>query len=153
MKKLTISTVALLVLLSEHVYASVACIELPPVDDFVCNTQGMFINCRLEVENGLLKVEIDQLRGSPPRVTPQEIFACIEKDKKAIQPVYNAAKSALKANKDGLTALKDLYAYWLSSLDMLIPSLNESKYQYKAKVSERESGLTERGNKLKVEAQ
>lgn len=133
---------AIMLLLSDSVLASGACKELPPADDFACNTQVTFTVCKLQVELGLLKA-----------VPPKDAFTCIEKNKDEIKPVYNTAKQALIDNKDATEALKELYSYWLSSMDALIPGVDERKFEYRQKLSERELGMKDRANRLKIESE
>ena len=134
--------IAITWLLSDSVLASGACKELPPANDFACNTQVTFTVCKLQVELGLLK-------GSPPN----EAFSCIEKYKEEIRPVYNSAKQGLIDNEDATEALKELYSYWLSSMDALIPSVDERKFEYRQKLSERELGMKDRANRLRIESE
>lgn len=128
--------------LSSPVFASGACKTLPAADDFVCNTYAAFQFCKLEVEIGLLK-------GS----SPSETFSCIDEEKMAIKPIYKTAKKALDGNEDATEALKDLYSYWLSSMDALIPDMNEKKLEYKYRLSAREDGINDRRNRLKIEVE
>lgn len=134
--------IAITWVLSGSVLASGACKELPPADDFACNAQVTFTVCKMQVELGLLK-------GSPPN----EAFSCIEKNKEEIKPVYNSAKQALIDDEDATEALKDLYSYWLSSIDAIIPGADERRLEYRQKLSERELGMKDRANRLKIESE
>jgi len=121
---------------------SVACKKgLAPAEDFACNANITFAICKL-------KAQIAELSGSY-----DEVSKCIAQWKKDIKPVYEAAKKKTATNPDASKALKDLYAYWLASMDALIPSPGETKGHYEAKLQERDQGIADRATKLTTEAE
>jgi hypothetical protein len=122
-------------------FGSVGCVELPPVDDFTCNVEATYALCSVTMQVALL----DSSRL-------QDALDCITKYKTEIKPVYNAAKKALSKNKEATNVLKDLYSYWLTSMDSLIPDPSELKIVYERRLSDRKLGIQERANRLKVEA-
>ena len=123
-------------------FASVACVDLPASDDFACNVEMTYALCSVTMQVALL----DSSRL-------QEALDCITKYKTEIKLVYNSAKKALSKNKQALEVLKDLYSYWLTSMDNIIPDPNELKIIYENRISERKLGIQERANKLKVESE
>jgi hypothetical protein len=123
------------------VYAENVCDPKDPVSDFACNSTATFVICKLKVELGLLK-------NSPVA----ETFACIDEYKQPMRSGFEKAKGELKRNKEAMSALKELYAYWLTSMDALSTDSEERQIDYKRRTQERAEGLKQRSNKLKIEA-
>lgn len=136
------ATALFIALMSHQAHASGSCKEIPPIDDFICNTNAKFVLCRLEVGLALLE--------SKNRPQAQK---CVEEGKEAIKPIYQTARRAIGRNAGAQAALKDLYSYWLTSMDSLWPDMGMRQYQYEAQLQKRQLGIDERGNKLRVEMQ
>ncbi len=105
--------------------------------------------CSMDVLIGILKVQVEQAGGE----RPGNIYggtACISDYRTQIVPFYSAARTKL-ANKEAAdAALKDAYAFWLSSMTGLVPK-DETMSEYKARVRQASTGLEERLNRLEVE--
>ncbi len=67
--------------------------------------------------------------------------------------LYQAAKAKLSKNPAALSALKDLYAYWQASMDLLVHSAGDTVTIYKFRTDERWKGLADRQSKLEIEIQ
>jgi len=85
-----------------------------------------------------------------------DTFGCVTEQKKAVKPYYDAARSFLANNQDGLCALKDAYGYWLTSADLLpdgvyMAPTHQNIEANRAQTEIRESGLKERLNRLALE--
>lgn len=98
-----------------------------------------------------------RINGPQAALPPSsDIHTCIRQQKNAVQPFYNFVAESLANNKEGLSLLKDAYAYWLTSVDMIAEGVailptDEDIERYKRRISEREKGVEDRLNRLMLE--
>lgn len=171
---LTLTVSLLLIHPIELVHANPFC-HVPEADRdsvaaFACKANEEFMTCYLLSELGYMQLEIhgkggtipEQSADIPPEfhniTSPEQyvnaVSACIQKSTATVDPLYKKAKSTLQqsGNKGALEALKDLYSYWMTSMNVEILTKSPgSPFLYSAQIQERKTGITERVNRLKVE--
>ncbi|CAM3447972.1 hypothetical protein [Parendozoicomonas haliclonae] len=103
-----------------------------------------FYTCQLLTETALL---MGEMKGSMDK----DAYSCVGKYKVKRKEEYKSVRELLKSSPDALTELKDLYAYWVSSFDVLIPESGDTKRGYKDKVSARSQGINDRSNRYLIE--
>ena len=87
-----------------------------------------------------------------------DLNGCVRDLILAVKQFYTQAKDSLRSNKDGLSALKDLYAAWLSYLDLLPHGLflvptSRNIDAFRADMEQSRRGLEDRKNRLRLELQ
>lgn len=129
---------------SSSTLASGLCKELPPVQDFLCNSKNSFEICSLKIENNLLK----------GLTADSGAFSCISEYKSVLKPLYNNAKKKLDGNSSATNALKKVYASWISSMGMLMSSdyLND-RNAYRKKIEGNRLEMTELITLLELEVE
>jgi hypothetical protein len=107
-----------------------------------CFTDGARLDwkmCRLVTELAIVQQSADPHRR------------CVTAAKAVVAPQYEAARRALANNKAGTDLLKDVYAYWLASLDNLLPKYEERSVVYRSRLAEEERTLEQKLNRLTLE--
>tara|TARA_Y100000780_G_scaffold230984_1_gene254538 strand:+ start:263 stop:679 length:417 start_codon:yes stop_codon:yes gene_type:complete len=71
-----------------------------------------------------------------------------------VKSMYKIAKEHLESegNNGGIEQLKNYYAYWKTSMEILMPESFESDTAYKDRISKRKMSLKDKGTLLEVEA-
>lgn len=77
--------------------------------------------------------------------------ACQSSAQDAMRPFYQAALKRLSKNRDGIAALKDAYAYWVSAIRGLTPAASEREADYQRRIAEYDQGLEQRLTRLEIE--
>lgn len=108
-----------------------------PVGKFVSDANFALVICRIKAETNAMKGMVD--------------YSCSHEQEEAIKPSYHAAAKSLAKNKVALGMLRDLYAYWITTITTVTPSIDELKIQYGARMKERETGVKERIDRLLLE--
>ena len=114
----------------------------PPdaIIDFNTTIRVQFVICNLEVKTAVL-------RGDRTKA-----YGCIDKAKQNAKRLFRDAKVRLANNRTALEALKDLYVYWLTSMDSLVVGdLSETERDYDKRILERLIGIIVRQNRLEIE--
>lgn len=93
---------------------------------------------------------------SQPLPEQPKIHECVKQQKGAVEPYYAAARAFLANNKDGLSALKDAYSYWLASVDQIpdgvyIVPTERNLDANRARRDDRKRGIEDRLNRLALE--
>ena len=145
--------------------------ERDAVAAFACKVDQDFMTCQLLSEMGYMQLEIRSMgqdvpasttEAVPPEfrniTTPEEyvkaVDSCIKKSSANVDPLFKTAKTQLQksGNSGALEALKDLYSYWMTSMNVQnLTKMPGSAILYNSQVNERKTGITERVNRLKVE--
>ena len=108
-----------------------------PVGALVSDMRFAMLMCEMQAATASLQGKLD--------------YSCRDEYLKSIKPVYAAAADSLAKNKPALGMLKDLYAYWITTITTINPSASELRVQYQARTKEREAGVNERINRLLLE--
>ncbi len=111
--------------------------QTTPVAKFISQVKFSFLSCHLKAETAAMKGTVDT--------------ECAEEQRKKIKPIYMSAAKSLQSNKAALSALKDLYSYWVGTITTLPPSADESRARYSARMKEKEAGLEQRILRLEIE--
>ena len=75
-------------------------------------------------------------------------FSFTKEHKGSLAGMYELARSSLAENGSDLHRLKDAHAFWLSSIDDLLPRSDEPTSAYEARLSERQFRFSVLANRL-----
>lgn len=153
---------ALVALFSSGAHAqALECGKLDPADCFASYIRNRLdLYCGFDVFNWQALAEVTYRMSGPTGAMPAkpDTLACVAQQKSAVKPYYDAARAFLanSNNKDGLSALKDAYSYWLTSADLLpdgvyMAPTHQNVEANRAQTESRERGLKERLNRLALE--
>lgn len=149
--------------------------ERDAVAAFACTAARRVLACALVGEIGGIGLE----RGRPvtqeeiqnhldkpsdilpkiPLITNREQYSdaindCIAESTAKVDPLFQKAKNQLQDvhNKEALVALKELYAYWITTMNAIFLTRNPGVSLFlDPQLDERIIGIFERSNRLKVE--
>jgi hypothetical protein len=110
-----------------------------PVECFTGTARLDWKMCRLVTELAIVQQNSDPHRR------------CVAAAKAVAATQFEAARRALANNKTGTDLLKDVYAYWLASLDNMLPKFEERNIAYRRRVAEEEQTLEHKLNRLNLE--
>ena len=114
--------------------------------EFLSMTRSPADNCHDHLERATPGPGSSGLMMSIDRVV-----ACINDEKGRIHPRFEAIRDSLEDKKELQTALKEYYAYWLSTMDAINPrsaSAYKSKQDWRRHLGERIQKLKEMANRI-----
>ena len=117
-------------------------------DCFLAQAKFSFTQCRTKYSQAM---RLAAISGRPNPQADDELAACIDSYKEQISPFYGAARSALAGKKDAEAALKEMYAYWLSSMASLPAQSGETERERERRLTERTAGIQDRASRVEVE--
>ena len=135
-------------------FSGVAVAGANPVQLFEEKASKNFTVCTAMISINMMSNEATkELRKYGDNSGKIKPYKC-EVHKEEIKRLYKTAKQHLKdkSNKDGLGELKKFYAYWLTTMDTVLPDSYESNNAYERRITKRGTELQDKANLLKIEA-
>lgn len=133
------------------------CGTVEPVQCYIDKVSSAAWKCAHDVDMWQISASLSYARsGSYDDSSRPDVFVCVRQVKAAVEPYYAGARDKLANNKDGLSALKDSYSYWLTGVDLIpdgayITPTRSRISDYQKQRSERDRGMRERLNRLNLE--
>lgn len=113
-----------------------------PLKLFLAETYVKYFTCKLEAQAGLMQGK-----------TLEESLSCINQYKDEEKKSYKEAKKYLSNNKSAISMLKDYYAYWIASMDSIVPQGEETITAYENRLEFKLGKLNELSERLKLEVE
>lgn len=89
--------------------------------------------------------------NAQPKEKRNEFVECVKASKNKTKEDYQKLSKTLSKNKGGLDAAKAFYAKWLSIIDSIEASANETRNQYISRQNTNDQSLKELAAKLNIE--
>lgn len=123
--------------------------ETNPLIDFLVATQSKQDFCNFLVGMIILRSENNlKLENGKKPQTPLE---CANEAKETIKEDYKKAIEFTKRNEKVSSMVKDYYAFWITSMDSIVPEHDELKFRYKERIAQDNKKLLEMSNRIKLE--
>jgi len=117
--------------------------------DIKCLLDGTRVNyavCKFSAGGTYSTMELAIMQGGS--VDWAEESKCLNQAKEEMRPVYERAVKT--ASKGRVAALKDYYAYWLASMDNMLPNPGERKLAFERRLQERGDEISQMANRIKL---
>ena len=83
--------------------------------------------------------------------TMEKPTKCIDESKKSAKKDYSELIDTINKNEKVNSMVKDYYAFWITSMDAIIPVNDELKFRYKERIDQDRKKLSEMSERIKLE--
>jgi len=122
---------------------------LPEVARFRLFASLSYMMCQMAMDGELNRQEVALLGG---RAYPlKKAYDKIWRDRTDGKALYNLARQELAGKFEALSALKDLFVAWMTSIDLLSPRVDESPEAFEQRTAYPRPAIVEADNRLDAE--
>lgn len=106
-----------------------------PVSAFLTGARGAYVVCTLSARTGLANAG----------------HACVDKERAAQNSLFETARKVLAKDPNGLSMLRDYYAFWLAALEDSQPRTDETAQPFISRTGDTARQLNERAIRIELQ--